>query len=33
METVDPIDTIDPVDPIDVPIDIAVHQKRPAWDF
>jgi hypothetical protein len=25
------VDPVDPVDPIDVPRDIAVGQKRPAW--
>jgi hypothetical protein len=33
-ETIEPIDQIDPVDPIasvDVPRDIAVGRKRPAW--
>jgi hypothetical protein len=28
---IDPVDPVDPVAPVDVPRDIAVGQKRPAW--
>jgi hypothetical protein len=31
METVEPVDPVDPVDHVDVPRDIAVGRKRPAW--
>ena len=28
---IDPVDPVDPIAPIDVPRDIAVGHKRPAW--
>jgi hypothetical protein len=28
---IDPVDPVDPVAPVDVPRDIAVAHKRPAW--
>jgi hypothetical protein len=31
IEPIDPIDPIDPVAPVDVPRNIAVGRKRPAW--
>jgi hypothetical protein len=31
IEPIDPIDPVDPVAPVDVPRDIAVGRKRPAW--
>jgi hypothetical protein len=31
IEPIDPIDLVDPVALVDVPRDIAVGQKRPAW--
>jgi hypothetical protein len=31
IEPIDPIDLVDPVAPVDVPRDIAVGRKRPAW--
>jgi hypothetical protein len=34
VETVEPVDLVDPIDPIhpiDVPREITVGQKRPAW--
>ena len=31
IEPIDPIDLVDLVAPVDVPRDIAVGRKRPAW--
>jgi hypothetical protein len=31
IEPIDPIDLVDPEAPVDVPRDIVVGQKRPAW--
>jgi hypothetical protein len=31
VETIEPVDPVDPIDHVDVPRDIAVGRKRPAW--
>jgi hypothetical protein len=32
VEPIDPFDPVDPIAPVDVPKDIVVGRKRPAWD-